>query len=172
MRVAIIVNRQLLGIGIFNLTLVIQDNTDTALNGTGTGLIGADYTNPDTGEIPGYASNTITNGGTLTVKSGKIVNTATSGAACYVIDNNSTTNNAILNIEGGYIYRNRSQAVRMFCNSTTYQNTLNISGGIVEGGYAGFWTQLPGSSGQKKLATINITGGEVKGGSYSCRGCG
>ena len=152
-------------------TLVIQDNTDTALNGTGTGLIGADYTNPDTGEIPGYASNTITNGGTLTVKSGKIVNTATGGAACYVIDNNSTTNNAILNIEGGYVYRARSQAVRMFCNSTTYQNTLNISGGIVEGGYAGFWTQLPGDgsnpSSSKKLATINITGGEVKGGEYS-----
>ncbi len=152
-------------------TLVIQDNTDTALNGTGTGLIGADYTNPDTGEIPGYASNTITNGGTLTLKSGKIVNTATGGAACYVIDNNSTTNNAILNIEGGYVYRARSQAVRMFCNSTTYQNSLNISGGIVEGGYAGFWTQLPGDgtnpSSSKKLATINITGGEVKGGEYS-----
>lgn len=149
-------------------TLVIQDNTDTQLNGTGTGLIGADYTNPDTGEIPGYASNTITNGGTLTVKSGKIINTAAEGAACYAIDNNSTTNNAVLNIEGGYVYRERSQAVRMFCNSTTYQNELNISGGIVEGGYAGFWTQLPGSSASsKKLATINITGGEVKGGTYS-----
>lgn len=148
-------------------TLVIQDNTDTDLNGTGTGLIGADYTNPDTGEIPGYASNTITNGGTLTIKSGKIINTATKGAACYVIDNNSTTNNAILNIEGGYIYRERSQAVRLFCNSTTYQNAINISGGIVEGGYAGFWIQLPGDSGQKKLATVNITGGELKGGTYA-----
>jgi hypothetical protein len=130
-------------------------------------LIGADYTNPDTGEIPGYASNTITNGGTLTIKSGKIINTATKGAACYVIDNNSTTNNAILNIEGGYIYRERSQAVRLFCNSTTYQNAINISGGIVEGGYAGFWIQLPGDSGQKKLATVNITGGELKGGTYA-----
>lgn len=149
-------------------TLVIQDNTDTALNGTGTGLIGADYTNPDTGEIPGYASNTITNSGTLTVKSGKIINTATGGAACYVIDNNNTSYDAILNIEGGYIYRSRSQAVRMYCNSTTKQNTLNISGGIIEGGYAGFWTHLPGSSStSKKLATINITGGEVKGGNFS-----
>lgn len=149
-------------------TLVIQDNTDTELNGTGTGLIGADYTNPDTGEIPGYASNTISNSGTLTVKSGKIINSTTGAAACYSIDNNSTTNNAILNIKGGYVYRERSQAVRMFCNSTTYQNTLNISGGIVEGGYAGFWTQLPGNnSASKKLATINITGGEVKGGEYA-----
>ncbi|MBQ6247227.1 MAG: hypothetical protein IJK04_10200, partial [Kiritimatiellae bacterium] len=63
-------------------TLTIQDNTDTNKDGTGTGLITTYITNPDTGDVPSYASNTISNFGNLTVKSGKIVNNG-SGYACY-----------------------------------------------------------------------------------------
>ena len=113
-----------------------------------------------------YATNVILNGGTLNIYSGTIEQTA-AGSICYAVDNNSNGVDAILNVEGGNLTSVRT-VVRQFCNSTTKQNVLNISGGIIEtAGKTGIWTQLPGSQGQKKLATINITGGEITGGEYA-----
>lgn len=114
-----------------------------------------------------YATNIITNCGTLNVEGGNIVSTA-NGSICYAVDNNSTSYDAILNIKGGYL-TSVGTVVRQFCNSTAKQNELNISGGTVEtNGYAALWTQLPGSSASsKKLATLNITGGKVKGSTYA-----
>ncbi len=109
-----------------------------------------------------YATNVITNSGILTVASGEILETAVS-SICYAIDNNSTSADAIINIQGGNIRTDSSTAVRMFCNSTTKENIINVSGGTVEGGYAGIWVQLPGNSAQKKKATLNISGGALKG---------
>jgi len=142
-------------------TLTIQDNTDTNKNGTGSGLITTYITNPDTGDVPGYASNTITNNGTLTVKSGKIVNNG-NGYACYAIDNQTNGNSytPVVNIEGGRMEQMNAYtyAVRMFCNSTTNVNTLNVSGGVITGGY-GLWLQTPNNKANK--AVLNITGGEI-----------
>lgn len=108
-----------------------------------------------------YASNLISNFGTLTIESGYFENAGT-GSACYAIDNNSNVDNAILTVNGGTI-KGKSTAVRQFCNSTTTDNTVNVNGGTIEGGYAGIWIQLPGNSGQAKKAALNVTGGTLKG---------
>ena len=142
-------------------TLTIQDNTDTAGDGTGTGLITTYIANPDGGDVPGYASNTITNNGNLTVKSGKIVNNG-SGYACYAIDNQTNGNSytPTLKIEGGRMQQMNAYtyAVRMFCNSTTNVNSVEISGGVIEGGY-GLWLQTPNNKSNK--ANLVITGGTL-----------
>ena len=151
-------------------TLTIQDSSDTALNGTGTGLLTngiEDGTNPgEWWSTPqyNYTTNVITNIGTLTIKSGRIFNTAM-GSICYGIDNNSGSGNAILNIEGGRIERSKGSVIRMFCNSVTNENTFNMTGGFVgnDKTYTGLWVQLPGSNGQAKKATLNITGGTLTG---------
>ena len=143
-------------------TLTIQDSTDVNLDGTGNGLITTYISDPDQGDVPGYASNTITNNGTLTVKSGKIVNNG-SGYACYAIDNqtNGTAYTPVLNIEGGCMEQMnaRTYAVRMFCNSTTNANTVNISGGVITGGY-GLWLQTPNN--KANVANLNISGGTLE----------
>ena len=140
-------------------TLVIQDNTDTNVDGTGEGLITTYIANPDGGDIPGYASNTITNNGNLTVKSGKIVNNG-NGYACYAIDNqtNGTLYSPALKIEGGRMQQMNAYtyAVRMFCNSTTNVNSVEVSGGVIEGGY-GLWLQTPNA--KANMASLNISGG-------------
>ena len=142
-------------------TLVIQDNTDTNLDGTGTGLITTYISNPDGGDVPGYASNTITNNGNLTVKSGKIVNNG-AGYACFAIDNQTNGNlyNPILIIDGGRMQQMNeyTYAVRMFANSTTNVNTCEVSGGVIEGGY-GLWLQTPNDKANK--ADLKITGGTI-----------
>ena len=114
-----------------------------------------------------YVTNIITNSGTLNVEGGNIVSTA-NGSICYAVDNNSTSYDATLNIKGGYL-TSVGTVVRQFCNSTTKQNVVNVSGGTIEtNGSAAIWTQLPGSSASsKKLATLNITGGVVKATSYA-----
>ena len=143
-------------------TLTIQDNTDTSKDGTGTGLITTYISNPDGGDVPGYASNTITNNGTLTVKSGKIVNNG-SGYACYAIDNQTNGNlySPVLNIEGGRMEQMNgyTYAVRMFCNSTTNTNSVNVSGGVITGGY-GLWLQTPND--KANMATLSISGGTIE----------
>lgn len=114
-----------------------------------------------------YVTNVITNSGTLNVEGGTIQNTA-NGSICYAIDNNSTSYDAILNINGGYL-TSVGTVIRQFCNSTTKQNVINMTGGVVTtNGYAAIWTQLPGSNASsKKLATLNISGGEITASSYA-----
>ena len=142
-------------------TLTIQDNTDTAGDGTGTGLITTYIANPDGGDVPGYASNTITNNGNLTVKSGKIVNNG-NGYACYAIDNqtNGTSYTPTLKIEGGRMEQMNeyTYAVRMFCNSTTNTNSVEVTGGVITGGY-GLWLQIPNNKACN--ASLNISGGTI-----------
>ena len=115
-----------------------------------------------------YVTNVITNSGTLTVKSGTIRQTAR-GSICYAVDNNSTSYDTTLNMEGGLLTDDSGTVVRMFCNSTTKENIVNVSGGeISTPGYAAIWTQLPGSnSSSMKKATLNISGGTISGGTYA-----
>ncbi|MBQ9557279.1 MAG: hypothetical protein IJU94_01595 [Clostridia bacterium] len=139
--------------------LTIKDGTDKNKDGTGTGLLTTFITNPDGRDVPGYASNTVTNHGTLTVESGKIVNNGT-GYACYAIDNvtNSTLYTPVLIINGGRMQQMNAYtyAVRMFCNSTTNNNGVTVNGGIIEGGYS-FWLQTPNGNANK--ASLEINGG-------------
>ena len=148
-------------------TLTIMDSKDTEANGTGGGKLigGADstWTWDGSDDYSGsYASNLILNQGTLTVNSGWLENVS-SGSATYAIDNSSSGANAIVTVNGGVI-KGTGTAIRMFSNSTTYENTLNQNGGEIVGtGYAGLWIQLPGSDSTKSVkASLNITGGKMK----------
>ncbi len=106
----------------------------------------------------GYAVNTITNSGTLTIVAGTIQNTSTaSNQIGYAIDNNSTTGNTILVIEGdskvtasgsGYY-----DGIRQFCNSETNENSVTIKGGEV----SSLWLQNP-SDGSGTQNTKDVKG--------------
>ena len=147
-------------------TLTIRDSS---AEGTGKLISGATVTwiYDGSGNYAGsYASNTITNSGKLTVESGYIENLST-GSATYAIDNNSSGADAITIINGGTV-KAHSVAIREFANSTTLENSVTVNGGLVEAGYSGIWIQLPNSDATKAMkATLTVTGGEVKGGSYA-----
>lgn len=118
----------------------------------------------DTATLTGYinyASNTITNGGTLSVLGGMIENN--SGESIgeygypYTIDNNSTSANVELNINGGTLVCDAYCTVRLFCNSTTYRNTANISGDcILRGG-----VELQNPNANANNGSLNISGGAI-----------
>lgn len=148
--------------------LTIQDYSDTKKDGTGNGVITNKALSPDTSwsdenpehPFPFYANNTITNMGTLIIESGRIENT-TEGGAAYAIDNNSGTSEANVTINGGQIIGTKNFAIRMFANSATHNNVVNVTGGVIEGTRA-IWLQLPGSSGVEKRAKINVTDGLLR----------
>ena len=134
-------------------TLTVQDSA------TG-GKLSVNYT----GESWGYGKGlyTISNeGGTLNIAGGRVENlTSVSGSMYDAIDNNSTLGNTVLNISGGEISCGYL-GIRQFANSTTYANTVNVTGGKIEGGNSAIWTQNPGSAQPK--ADIVISSGYVTG---------
>lgn len=138
--------------------LRIEDNSADE-----SGVITTVASNPDTewaAGFPAYANNTITNCGILTVAGGTVEN-STSGGACYAIDNNSGTADAIVTVEDGtVIHRANNFAIRQFANSTRYENSVIIEGGEVTGRRA-VWMQLPGSKGDEKKASLTVTGGTL-----------
>lgn len=152
-------------------TLTIKDSSDTHADGTGTGQLISSATPTwvydGSGNYAGsYASNTITNTGTLTIQSGYIENLST-GSATYAVDNNSSGADAILNVQGGLL-KARAVAVRQFANSTVKENTVNVTGGTIQAGYSGIWIQLPGSNADQAVkARLNVEGGNLTGGSYA-----
>ena len=107
----------------------------------------------------GKGNYTISNGGTLTVNGGKIYIANLRTHAKYPIDNNSTTGDAVLVINGGHLYNYNTSAIRQFCNSTTNKNSVTINGGLIEG-YSAIWMQNPGKNTVKGDLTIN--GGEIR----------
>ena len=130
----------------------------TINDSVGTGVINYNYTGAaDSSYSKG--NYTISNAGTLTVNGGKITIANLSGHAKYPIDNNSTTGNAVLVINGGHLYNYNTSAIRQFCNSTTYKNSVTINGGLIEG-YSAIWVQNPGSKTVNGDLTVN--GGEIK----------
>lgn len=148
-----------------NGTLTITDNSDEK-NGKLTNTADESLA---VGNWPSnnYVTNIITNAGTLNIEAGTIQNTA-NGSICYAVDNNSTSRDAILNINGGYLTA-VGTVVRQFCNSTTKQNTVNISGGeVVTNGSAALWIQMPGSDATKApMAALNVTGGTLSAKTYA-----
>ena len=107
----------------------------------------------------GKGNYTISNGGYLTINGGKIHIAKLSGHAKYPIDNNSTTGDAVLVINGGHLYNYNTSAIRQFCNSTTNKNSVTIHGGLVEG-YSAIWMQNPG--GNVVNGQLTIAGGEIR----------
>ncbi len=151
--------------------LTIMDSSDSNADGSGNGKLISGATTTwvydGSGNYAGsYASNTITNTGTLTIESGYVENLST-GSATYAVDNNSSGADAILNVNGG-ILKAHSVAVRQFANNVTKENTVNVTGGTLQAGYSGIWIQLPGSDATKAMkAKLNVTGGTLTGGSYA-----
>ena len=123
-----------------------------------TGVINYNYTGAADSTY-GKGNYTISNAGTLTVNGGKITIANLRAHAKYPIDNNSTTGDAILVINGGHLYNYNTSAIRQFCNSTTNRNSVTVNGGIIEG-YCAIWVQNPGS--KTVNGSLSITGGEIK----------
>ena len=130
----------------------------TINDSAGGGVINYNYTG-EADESHGIGNYTISNSGTLTVNGGKITIANLRAHAKYPIDNNSTTGDAVLIINGGHLYNYNTSAIRQFCNSTTYKNSVTINGGVIEG-YCAIWVQNPG--GKTVNGDLTITGGEIK----------
>ena len=135
-----------------NGTLTIKDSSDTNADGTGTGKLYSEATQPSSGYS--YATNLISNYGQLTIESGYLE--SHSRYASYVVDN-YTNGNTIVN--GGHLYNYFTSAIRLFCNSTTADNNVTVNGGIVEG-YCTIWVQGANNNANKGNLTIN--GGTFK----------
>ena len=127
-------------------TLTIQDSA------TG-GKLSFNTTTPDANN--GYASNTISNHGVLTVESGTIENT-TVGGACYALDNYA---GSTATINGGNLTAKKT-AVRIFnwTDGETNKSVLNINGGNIlsEDGYG-----INLNMGNTPTVELNITGGTI-----------
>ena len=138
---------------------MITNKGNLTINDTvGTGVINYNYTGAADSSY-GKGNYTISNAGNLTVNGGKITIADLRGHAKYPIDNNSTTGNAVLVINGGHLYNYNTSAIRQFCNSTTYKNSVTINGGVIEG-YCAIWVQNPGSNTVNGF--LSITDGTVK----------
>lgn len=158
-----------------NGTLIIQDS------GNG-GKIS--YTDNGTTGSVNYVSNTISNYGTLIVKSGTVENgsstTVASAGYPHAIDNYQ---GSTMTIQGGTISCATYTAIRQFCNSTTAEIKATITGGTIIGNIdhqnptkssAGFGTltisggnmnnvRYLGFSTDASKMKINITGGTITG---------
>ena len=137
-------------------SLTITDSSDSA-----DGKILFEYVGePDTSY--GKGNYTISNGGTLVVKSGIVENaTAKMSHACYAIDNNSINSAASLTIDGGKVVNTYNYAIRQIAG--TKQNTLTVNDGTVTGTRA-VWIHLAGSdTAVKPNITLNVTGGNLIG---------
>lgn len=90
-------------------------------------------------EYPGYANNTITNRGELTIEGAYLENKTMKGGASYVIDN---YNGAKLTIGEGTVLTQSGGdiAVRMF-NGSDGEIDVTINGGTISG-YRAVWIQL------------------------------
>lgn len=90
-------------------------------------------------EYPGYANNTITNRGELTIEGAYLENKTMKGGASYVIDN---YNGAKLTIgEGSELVQSGGDiAIRMF-NGSEGEIDVTINGGTISG-YRAVWIQL------------------------------
>ena len=141
-----------------NEAMITNRGTLTINDTVGNGEIYYNYTGANDPSY-GKGNYTISNGGTLTVNGGKIHIAKLSAHAKYPIDNNSTSGDAILVINGGHLYNYNTSAIRQFCNSTTYANSVTINGGVIEG-YSAIWVQNPGK--QTVNGNLTINGGEIK----------
>ena len=131
-------------------TLTIKDNSSAQ-----DGKISYEDVTPYTSD-PGWASNTISNYGTLNIESGTVENISGDNVMAqgypHAID---VYQGSITNIKGGTVKSINYDCIRMFCNSTTLATTVNISGGNIINRVT---FQNPGTS-TAGYGRLNITGG-------------
>ena len=139
--------------------MITNKGTLTINDSVGGGEIYYDIADVTADPSYGKGNYTIDNAGTLTLNGGKVHIANLSTHAKYPINNNSTTGDAIFVMNGGSLYNYNTSAIRQFCNSTVYKNSVTINGGLIEG-YSAIWVQNPASN--TVNATLAITGGEVK----------
>ncbi len=143
--------------------LIENNGTLTINDSVGTGKITYTATSASGTAAPSYASNTITNNGSLTVNGGTLENT-TAGTAAYVVDNNANTSNATLIVNGGKLVQTQttySGAIRLYANNTAYTTKVNVNGGEIIGRRS-IWIHLSSSNLQSvKPAELNVTGGTI-----------
>lgn len=115
---------------------VINNKGDLTIGGTGTITFTA--ADPDLKEIPSYATNTITNTGTLTINDGITVENHSDGGASYAVDVQSGTF-----VFNGGVLKGESCALRIarFNADTSFE----MNGGTVIAATPA-WIHLPGSN--------------------------
>ncbi|MBR5021004.1 MAG: hypothetical protein IKY17_05180, partial [Oscillospiraceae bacterium] len=113
-----------------------------------------------------YAVNTIVNSGKLIIEGGVIENKSTaSNQIGYAIDNNSTSYDSVVVINGGAVKASGSNyydGIRLFCNNLTKENSVTVNGGEV----STIWMQNPSDGSADKNSkdvkgSIVIEGGKV-----------
>ena len=129
----------------FDINYVVEnDKASAIINNAGTldivgnGTISFVAENPDLQEIPKYATNTITNTGTLTIGEGVTVTNESDGGASYAVDNHGT-----FYLNGGTLVGNRC-ALRVAKYNTDGVYFEMNSGTVTAATPA--WIQLPGSN--------------------------
>ncbi len=107
---------------------------------------------PDLSTIPSYATNTITNEGTLNIGANVKVYNGSNGGASYAVDNKGK-----FTLEGGKLVAERCALRIAKFNQDDVQFTM--ASGLVEGATPA-WIQLPGSNNaQAPKITVVINGG-------------
>ena len=136
--------------------MIVNKGTLTIKDNVGGGKISYADVTAYTADV-NYASNTITNYGTLNIESGIVENVTDDSVMNHsyphAIDAypGSTTN-----VKGGTVKSVNYDCIRLFCNSTTSATTVNISGGKIINRVS---FQNP-SSNAAGYGRLNITGGE------------
>jgi len=129
---------------------IITNYGDLTIEGKGN--ISFVAANPDLGKIPAYATNTITNEATLTIKEGVVVENGSDGGASYAVDNKG-----VFTLDGGTLIGKRCALRIAKYNQDNVVFIMNS--GLVKGATPA-WIQLPG--GDSKVAptiTVTINGG-------------
>jgi len=130
-------------------------NNKGTLNIVGEGTISFVAENPDLGEIPAYATNTITNTGSLTIGEGVTVTNGSNGGASYAVDNHGTF---VLN--GGTLIGNRCALRVAKYNQDNVSFVMNS--GLIQARTPA-WIQLPGSnSSVAPNISVTINGGTMQ----------
>lgn len=150
-----------------NLSYTVDNNGKASAiiinNGTleieGNGTISFKATDPDVDYspegFPTYATNTITNEGTLTIGEGVVIANGSDGGASYAVDNKGS-----FTMNGGKLVGNRcALRVAKYNQDNVY---FEMNGGIITALTPG-WIQLPGGDGNvAPTITVEINGGVMQ----------
>lgn len=135
--------------------MIVNKGNLTIIDSIGTGKISYTDNTPYTKD-PGWASNTISNEGILTVNSGTIENLTPEEVMNYgyphAID---AYQGSVTTINGGTVKSLNYDSIRMFCNSTTLATTVTINGGTIINRIS---LQDPAAS-RAGYGVLNINGG-------------
>lgn len=148
--------------------LTMMDSADTDADGEDCGTISGklmEGIHPGTWASGGasdpntynYSTTLFANSGTFTMNSGKLHNTVKDGNIVYAVDCGS---NSTLNVNGGWLLSDGSNAVRLFGNNINF----NMTGGKLDANAKAqaVWIQTSDKTAYK--VNVNISGGTLVGG--------